>query len=425
MSRHSGSSSSSTPLLRRRPLAWILAWRYLRGRRSRILGATAAAALVATTLGVTAMVVALALMSGYTQDLQRKLIGLQGEVLVLPSLRDADAEGAARAAESVPGVTRAGLVAYGEGSVASPARPDGRSVVLRGVEPESLRDVARRARLDAVETPFRPGGEGRRLPGVVLGSQLLAELEVERGDAIRLVVLSGGPDDVRFRYRSVRVGGTFTTGFADFDARWALLDRELLSELRDGLGMDAVELALAPEADVEDVSDEVQTALGDAWLVQRWTALNRDLFAALELQERLLFLVLGLIVLVSTFNVASTLVILVRERSSDIGVLAALGLEPRILWWTFVGYGLALGAVGTALGLAVGAGASWVITEFELIRFDPEVAEIYFIASVPFEVELGDLAMVTTFSLVVTFLACALPAWRASRLGPTDALRSE
>lgn len=410
-----------SPLLSGRPLAWILAWRYLRGRRSRILSATAGAALVAVTLGVTAMVVAMALMSGYTGDLQRKLIGLQGEVMVTPALRGLDAEGAAETLGAMPGVVRAGRVAYAEGSIASNAVPGGEGVVIRGIDAAGLPGLETRARLKADASLFSADD----FPGVVLGHQLHEQLDVQTGDVLRLVVLSGGERDVRFRYRSVKVAGTFTTGFNEFDARWLLMDRGRLEALRGELGLDAIELEMAPDADPQTVSDEAQQLLGDTWIVQRWRNMNRELFSALELQETLLFFVLGLIVLVSTFNVAATLVILVRERTGDIGVLSALGLEPRQLWWSFTGYGLALGAVGTTLGVLLGGGASWLITRFKLIRFDPDVAAIYFIESVPFDVEAGDVALIVAFSLLVTFLACAFPARRAAGLGPADALRRE
>ncbi|MDA8020494.1 MAG: FtsX-like permease family protein [Thermoanaerobaculia bacterium] len=411
-----------SPLLSgRQPLSWVLAWRYLRGRRSRVLTATAGAALLAVTLGVTALVVAMALMSGYTGDLQRKLIGLQGEVLVTPALRGLDTGAATEVLSKIDGVVRASRVAYAEGSVSSAAAPDGEDVVIRGIETGSLPGLKARAQLSVEHELFA----GDKFPGVVLGKQLQERLGAATGEVLRLVVLSGSERDVRFRYRSVKVAGTFTTGFAEFDARWLLVERGRLEELRGELGLDAIELEMAEAADAQAVADEAQERLGETWFVQRWRSLNRELFAALELQETLLFLVLGLIVVVSTFNVAATLVILVRDRIGDIGVLSALGMEPRQLWWSFTGYGLALGAAGTAIGIAIGAGASWLITRFELIRFDPDVAAIYFIESVPFDVELGDILLIAGFSLSVTFLACAFPARRAARLGPAEALRKQ
>lgn len=160
-------------------------------------------------------------------------------------------------------------------------------------------------------------------------------------------------------------------------------------------------------------------------MVHHWLSLNRELFAALQLQEALLFLVLGLIVVVSTFNVASTLVILVREKIRDVGVLGAMGLGPKQIARTIIVYGMGLGLFGTLLGMFCGVGVAWVITTFELVRFDPEVAAIYFIDSVPFLIETHDLAAIMGFSLLVTAVACLLPAKRAARLQPSVALRME
>ncbi len=410
-------------LHRRLPLAWAIAWRYMLGKRSQILSSTAWAALLATTLGVTAMVVAMALMTGYTEDLQRKLIGLQGEVIASPLVREGFERDAAllERAANLDGVARAGRVAYGEGSLSSPALPEGISVVLRGVDPDYDPTVRRLGA--APETVLGPDAAG--VPGVLLGKELQRQLAVAPGDVLRLVVLDVGGRRPRFRYRSVRFADSFATGFAEFDASWIILDREVLRRARGDTGLDVMEFKLEDPKATEAVAERIEEALGAEWLVQRWQKLNQQLFAALKLQEGLLFLVLGLIVVVSTFNVASTLVILVRERLRDIGVLASLGLSPRQLWWTFALYGLSLGALGTACGVLLGGGAAWLITEFELVRFDPEIAAIYFIDSVPFRVELTDVLAIVTFTLAVTLLACTLPAFRAARVRPSVALRDE
>ncbi len=410
-------------LHRRVPLAWAIAWRYMLGERSQILSSTAWAAFFATALGVTAMVVAMALMTGYTEDLQRKLIGLQGEVIATPLVQGGFARDAAllEQAAGLPGVARGGRVAYGEGSLSSPELPEGVNVVLRGVDPDYDPTVRKAGATPAAIL----GPDARGLPGVLLGKELQRQLAVVPDDVLRLVVLDLGDRRPRFRYRSVRFAGSFATGFAEFDASWIILDREVLLRARGDTGLDVMEFKLEDPKTTEDVARSIEDTLGGEWLIQRWQTLNRQLFAALKLQEGLLFLVLGLIVVVSTFNVASTLVILVRERLRDIGVLASLGLSPRQLWWIFAVYGLSLGALGMLAGVLVGGGAAWLITEFELVRFDPEIAAIYFIDSVPFRVELADVAAIVAFTLVVTLAACALPAFRAARVRPSVALRDE
>lgn len=364
------------------------------------------------------MVIAMALMSGYTEDLQHKLIGLQGEIIASPLKVEAFVEqrSALEQAVGLEGVARMDRVAYGEGSVSSSSLPEGVAVILRGVDPHDDPAVAEAALLAADE---------HGVPGALLGEELHRLLAVETGSVLRLVVLQLGERTPRFHYRSLRVAGTFTSGFAQFDNSWIILDREVLERARGTTGYDIAEFQLTDTGLTEEVSAQLEDLLGPDFVVSSWQRLNRELFAALALQEQMLFLVLGLIVLVSTFNVASTLVILVRERRRDIGVLAALGLDRRQMWWIFAVYGLMLGALGTLIGVSFGAAASWILTEFELISFGPEIAAIYFIDSVPFRVEGLDIAAIVAFSLVTTLLACILPAFRASAIRPAHALRDE
>ncbi|MGH9464022.1 MAG: ABC transporter permease, partial [Thermoanaerobaculia bacterium] len=270
--------------------------------------------------------------------------------------------------------------------------------------------------------PLAPGGA---LP-VLAGAELVRRLGAAPDTPLRLMVL--GFDDAvpRFTYRAARLVGTFTTGFSEFDESWALIDRDTLDELMGSAGTSGIlEVAVADAGRAPRIAERVRGALGDDFLVTDWRQLNRELFTALELQQLALFCVLGLIVLVSTFNVASTLVVLVRERMRELGVLSALGLPPGGHQAVFLAYGLLLGALGAAAGVALGAGVAWVFTEFELIRFDPEMAAIYFVSSVPFRVRAPDVAAVVGFTLLVTLVACWLPARRAGQVQPAAALRYE
>lgn len=401
------------------PLPLVLAWRYMRGKRSRLLQRTALAALASIALGVMAMVIAMALMTGYREDLERKLIAGNAAVLAYPLGPPGKATPAdlARRLLAIPGVTAVGKVAYGQGTLLSAARPEGEAVTLRGVA-SGADALAGRA------PALAPGADG--VPGVVLGEELAHRLGVRSGDPVRLVALGYAGGRPAFRYQTLRSTGTFRTGFAEFDRNWMVVARPLVERLTGGSGGATLfEIALADPHRAPEIAKEVERVLGRDYLVTDWQRLNRELFAALRLQQLLLFFLLGLIVLVSTFNVASTLMVLVRERLRDVGVLSALGLSRRRLAAVFVAYGGALGLVGTLLGVSLGSAVSWLFGRFELIRFDPEVAAIYFVSAVAFRVEASDLLAVTVFSVAFTLLSCLLPTLRVVRVSSADALRYE
>ena len=372
------------------------------------------------------MVIAMALMSGYRQDLQARMIRGHAAVVVYPLAGNEGLDPALRAeVEAMEEVTAVRQVLYGQGSLAAAGRP-AIEVTLRGVDAGTggvgeLDNLRLAPGVDPEAARWFPD-----LPGIFLGSELADRLGIQPGEPLRLMALGFDRGRPRFRYRSVRVAGLFTTGFSEFDRSWSVLERGELERLAgspEGVGL--FEVGIADPSRAARVAERVRRILGDSYMVTDWQELNRELFTALRLQQIALFFVLGLIVLVSNFNVASSLVVLVRERLREIGVLASLGLSPARLRGLFLWYGGALGLTGTAAGVALGSLVAWVLTEFELIRFDPEVAAIYFISSVPFRVRPLEVAAVVLFTLVVTMAACWLPARRAARVRPAVALRHE
>jgi len=398
------------------PLVYALAVRFLRGRGSRLLSATAMAALAASTLGVTAMGVAMALMTGYSGDLQKKLVGGNAAVLVYPPMELERSARGIRLAESIrglPEVTRVDRVAYVQGVMATGPREA--DVTLRGASPDAGLLAASAAQLAA---------DGDGIPGVVLGVDLANDLGVVVGERLRLVVIALGEGAPKFVYRTLRFAGTFASGFSEFDREWAVTSRETVAALSPD-GLESLEVGIDDLDRAPEVAAAIRALAPDGTLVTDWRELNRELFAALALQKAALFLLLGLIVLVSTFNVASSLVVLVREKRRDLGVLAALGLAPERMRWVFLLYGGALGLAGTLAGLVLAGTISWVADRFELVRFGPEVASIYFLRAVPFHLSLADAAQIGGFTLAVTLLSCWLPSRRALTLDPSAALRYE
>jgi lipoprotein-releasing system permease protein len=408
---------------RARPLPWEIAWRYLRGRGSQLLDGTARAAILATAIGVLAMTIAMALMTGYRHELQKKLIGANAAVVVYPILSEGAAPlGAEQLAglRRLDGVERVDAVGFAQGVISSPAVPQGLDISLRGVEPggEVLGGGT-----------FEPPAEGTDgVAAALIGDELLGALAAHRGDVLRIVTFAVRDGAPHFEYRSVRVLGTFHSGFSEFDRRWGVVARSSLPGASVEAGRAAAafyELRLRDPERAPEVAERAGALLGSSYLVTHWQEMNGELFTALRLQQLILFLVLGLIVVVSTFNVASTLVVLVRERMREVGVLSAVGLPPRQVRAVFLLYGAVLGAAGTLLGLGVGASAAYLLDRFHVIRFGADVAAIYFLGAVPFEVRALDLLAIAGFALGVNLLACLAPAWRAARVQPAIALRYE
>jgi lipoprotein-releasing system permease protein len=406
-------------------LLTTIAWRFLRGRRTRLLDGAARSALAATAIGVAAMVVAMALMSGYRDALQRKLTQDRVAVMAYPLTPSAFEIEPAEQDEimALDGVTGLRRVGYGQGSLRSAARPGGVDVTLRGVD--RVESLSGFGRIERFGPPDAAGGASQA-SGIVVGRDLLHSLSLEPGEVVRLLVLGARQGRPRFSYLTVTVTGTFASGLSEFDQRLVVLDRELLESLAGAtVGETIFEVLVADAAASSQVAERVRELLGPDYLIMDWPELNRELFTALEVQKLALFLLLGLIVVVSTFNVASSLLVLVRERTRDIGVLAAVGLSPQALRRLFLLYGGGLSLGGVVVGVALGGGAAWVMTRYELIRFDPELAAIYFLSSVPLDVRLVDLLAIAGFTFAVTLLACWLPARRLGRIQPASALRAE
>jgi len=359
------------------PLRLTLALRLLAGPKSRLLSSTARAALAATTLGVAALGIAMALMTGYREDLVRKLVGGSAAILVYASDDDSASVDIEKRLHGLPHLDSVDPVAFLEGVVASGDREE--EVTLRGAASGSGPFAARPEQLGRA-----PDGGW----GAVVGSELAASLGVRVGDLLRLTVLAFGDRGPRFTFRTLRVAGTFTSGFSEFDRSWVVVGRDALAGAPGGAAA-AWELRLDDAARAPEIAETVRERLGKGFLVLDWRQLNRELFAALELQQRTLFLLLGLIVLVAVFNVASTLVVLVRERRRDFGVLAAIGLPPAGIRLVFVLVGALLGGAGTLAGLGLAALLAGVATRG------------------------------------VTLAACWLPARRAAAGDPADALRFE
>ena len=386
-------------------------------------------AIAGIALGVAALVVGMGLLSGYRREIREKLIGANAEVVVF-SLSGGflDPLSVERRIAGVPRVRAVAAVIYQSGVAASAASPEGADAILKGIDPGQERRVSQLdAYLPGAERVLTRGGEGR-LPGVAIGEDLARRLDVRVGDAITLSAADRSREGPRFLPRSGRfqVARIFRTNFSEYDSEWVFLDREALRALCHlPAAADVVEVKLDTIDRTSEAAAAIERAAGKGYSVSDWRTMNGSLFSALVIQQTTLFLVIGLIVAVSTFNVVATLVMTVQEKKRDIGVLNAMGAEPRLFTHVFLFLGGLLGGCGVGLGVLFGALLCWLATSWKILSFPPGVAEIYFVSFIPFDVRLADLGAIVVFASAAILLASWVAARRAGRLDIAEALRYE
>lgn len=405
-------------------LAREIAWRYLRRPTDRLVSAVGLASVFGLVIGVMALVISMALMTGYRGDLQQKLLGGNAEVFVysLGSPMPKPAEVIAQI-EGIGGVREASPVLFQHAVITTESNTTGSEVMLKGIEPSRGKTSPMLAKIVGARGTFAAPDGGR---GVAVGRYLASKLGVKAGDALSVTVAAGSHVGFMPRSKTFVVTNVFATGFYEFDARWLFTGLAAAQELTGaGSAANLIEVKLEPGAAIDPVVSAIEKRTNGAYAVSDWRGMNRQLFSMLQIQQLVLFIVIGLIVFVSTFNIVSTLIMTVQEKRREIGILTSMGAQRATVRRVFIWYGTMVGLAGTVTGLVIGVAVCQVITRYQLVSFPPEIAEVYFVSSIPFVNRFRDLAAIAGFSIAVSFLATIIPSMRAARLNPVEALRYE
>ncbi len=411
-------------------LDWYIARRYLSSRRGgRLLSLITWIALGGVTVGVTALIVVIGVMTGMQRDLRNKILGSTPHVIVLEqgsALRMHHWPAVLDTVEGVPGVTAAApfvlsQVTLQHGDYAQSADLYGISLDSTRTPPTSMEKDILSGKLD-----LRPTVSG--LPPILLGSGLAERMQLFEGDTLYVASFENLRPDVFGglvpAIRMFQVTGTFTTGMYDYDTKNVYTS---LANAQDLLGLDADVAsgigARTVDPDVAtEVADRIQKTLGFPYYVESWITTNNALFSALKLEKLAMGLILFLIVVVAAFNIVSTLVMVVADRTREIGILKAMGMTRQGILRIFVLQGAWIGVIGTLLGTVFGLVVCWVLQNYEIIQIP---ADVYFVDRLPVSVQASDVLLIVGGSILVAFVATIYPALQAAGLEPVDAIRHE
>jgi lipoprotein-releasing system permease protein len=411
------------------PYELFLALRYLRFHRGRtFLSLTTLISVAGVTVGTAALVIALSLMAGFVEDVRERIHSGSAHLTVMSAEQAEPFQGGEELAlrlEAVRGVQAAAPALYTPALLQFDELGSHGFAELHGIVPrDHERVILGSARPDG---PFarlaRPGSTGRQ--AIVLGEELAQELGVVPGDLLRVLVptVTLTPWDARPRSRVYELVGTYRSDHFQEDAVRAYVSLDQARALLHAAGASSwVEVRLQDLRRLESMRDVLRGALSPEWRVVDLLEQNRDILRALRTEKLILFLAIGLIVVVAALNIVSTLVLMVIDKTKEIGTLTALGARPVEIARIFVLQGSWIGLVGTLAGLSLGGVTCWALDRYEVIPLNPEV---YYLNHIPFETQPLDVALVGLASLAISLLATVYPASKAARLDPVEAIRYE
>ncbi len=389
----------------------FLALRYLGGlRRSQpFVSVIAAISVCGVALGVAALLVVLAVMSGFDADLESKIAGANPHLVVEAEGGITEVEAVLNKISQVPGVVATAPFLQTQVLLRSGQQATG--VILRGVDPTREPHVTR------LPNSLTEGKWPPELGELIVGSELARRWALREGDEITVI---GGEKAAKHR---MKVGGEFTTGMYEYDLNLVLARMETVQEIVDwpgrasGIGIRLENALKAPET-----KSLLQPKLGYPYWVVSWMDLNRNLFAALKLEKVTMFVILTLIVLVACFNIIATLLMMVVQKTKEVGILKSIGATSVSIRRIFTWAGLLIGVVGTLIGAALGVSLCALLSKYQFIQLPPE---IYYIDRLPVKLEWSDVLSVALAAMGIGWVSCIYPAWVAARLQPAEAVRYE
>ncbi len=415
------------------PFELALGWRYTRAgrasRRNGFISFISGVSMLGIALGVAALIIVLSVMNGFQKEVRDRMLGVVSHIEIMAADGAAlpDVAGTMEQARRNPQVIGAAPFIFAQGLLAR--GEDMRATLVRGIDPQREPEVT-----DLGQSMER-SGLSRLVPGgfgIVLGVELARALGVRVGDRVTLVTPGGQvtPAGVVPRMKQLTVVGTFESGHFEYDSALALMHLDDAARIYRLEGPTGIRLKLRDLHQAPTVAAELAHTLGGGLVIRDWTRQNRTWFAAVQVEKRMMAIILTLIVAVAAFNLVSTLVMTVTDKRADIAILRTLGASPGSVMGIFVVQGAMVGVIGTLagllLGLVVALNIDVIVPALEhLLRTSFLPKDIYLISRMPSDPQQGDIIPIALISLLLALLATIYPSWRASRVNPAEALRHE
>lgn len=411
------------------PFEWMLALRYLKARRKEgFISVIAGFSFVGIMLGVATLIIVMSVMNGFRIELFEKILGLNGHMLVRPLAREfTDYAEVTRRIRRAEGVVHAFPIVEGQALITTNAASNG--VFVRGVYEEdlkALKGVSSKIRFGSLND-FDISG------GAAIGTRLANSLGVTLGDELTIVAPRGAstPFGTAPRVKRYPIKAVFEIGMSEYDATIAFLPLEEAQKffnMKDTVHV--IEVLIRSPDQVDEMKPLISAAAGDEMLITDWRQRNATFYNTLQVERNVMFLILTLIVLVAALNIISGMIMLVKDKGRDIGILRTMGASKGSIMRIFFITGASIGVVGTLAGLILGIlvctyieeirqGISW-LTSTQLFP-----SEVYFLSRMPAEMDLREVVSVVIMALTLSIIATLYPSWRAARLDPVEALRYE
>jgi lipoprotein-releasing system permease protein len=416
------------------PFELQIGWRYTyhgrAGRRNGFISFISGVSTLGIALGVAALIIVLSVMNGFQKEVRDRMLSVISHVEILDAQNTALQDIKALTAQALkhpqvigaaPFINTQALLARGE---------DMRGAMIRGILPEEeakVTDLAAKLK-DTVLSRLKPAGSW----GIVLGVELARSMGLREGDKITVIAPGGQltPAGVLPRLKQLTVVGTFEVGHFEYDSGLALMHLDDVAKLYRLEGAVGIQLRLKDLHQSAQVARDLQQQLGPHVFVRDWTSTNRQWFAAVQVEKRMMFIILTLIVAVAAFNLVSTLVMSVTDKRSDIAILRTLGASPSSIMSIFMIQGASSGILGTlmgtGLGLLIAFNIDVIVPAIErLLQVSFLPSSIYLISRMPSDPQSADIVPIVVISLLLALVATLYPSWHASRVDPARALRYE